>query len=352
MGLLKHLLISYHTCPTDQPGHDLSGGMNVLLLGFLRHTEYPTEVVTRSFGGYEVEELSPQVRVHRLPCGASRPWTREEAWRCLPAFSDEFRRWLKGRCFDVATAHYWMSATQLTQVDAPAGVMFHTLQAQKGSPRTELEQLRQGIEAGLIDRYPSAYLHWHDLSNARRHHPGLRGTVVRPGVSVAPAQEPVAGPPYVYGWAARNDPIKNLDQALTWLAGLSEPSQLLVAGMEDGPSRENVRYLGSLRHAQMGEFYGQIHQLLNLSDYETYGLSLLEALACGAAVGVRDDSDWARRLRHLGLPHQPGRLYSAEEKQKARRLAEAHAWPRAVQSWQRWLGRLVHSGISSSAKAM
>ena len=68
--------------------------------------------------------------------------------------------------------------------------------------------------------------------------------------------------------------------------------------------------------------------------------SLLEALACGAAVGVRDDSDWARRLRRLGLPHQPGSRFSSEQKQRARHLAEAHAWPRAVQSWQRWLDRL------------
>lgn len=325
--------------------------MNVLLLGFLRHTDYPTEVVTRSFGDYEMEELTANVRIHRLPCGASRPWTREEAWRCLPAFAEELRRWLQGRRFDVATAHYWMSATQLTQVDAPAGVMFHTLQAQKGAPRTELEEVRQGLEAGLIGQYPSAYLHWHDLSNARRHHPSLRGTVVRPGVSVAPALEPVAGPPYVYGWAARNDPIKNLDQALAWLGSLDEPSQLLVAGMENGPPHDNVRYLGSLRHAQMGEFYGKIHQLLNLSVYETYGLSLLEALACGAAVGVREDSDWARRLRRLGLPYQPGSRFTAEQKQRARHLAEAHAWPRAVQSWQRWLQRLKSDDAASALKS-
>ncbi len=344
---MKHLLISYHTCPTDQPGQDLSGGMNVLLLGFLRHTEYPTEVVTRSFGDYQVEQLTPLVRVHRLPCGAGRPWTRESAWACLPAFSAEFKRWLSGRTFDFASAHYWMSATQLEDLGLPGGVMFHTLQAQKGAPRTHLEEIRQGYEARLIEKYPSAYLHWHDLSNARRHHPGLRGTVVRPGVSVAPTPELSPGPPYVYGWAARNDPIKNLDQALNWLAGLSEPSQLLVAGMEQGPQCENVRYLGSLQHAQMGLFYGQIHQLLNLSDYETYGLSLLEALACGAAVGVRDDSDWARRLRRLGLPHQPGSRFSAEHKRRARALAEAHSWPRAVHSWQRWLRKLAYWGMNT-----
>ncbi|MBS2033706.1 hypothetical protein JST97_01910 [bacterium] len=338
---MKHLLISYHTCPTEQPGQDLSGGMNVLLLGFLRYTRFPTDVVTRGFGVYQVEELTPLVRVHHLPCGANRPWTREAAWNCLGAFKSELKNWLIGRSFDFASAHYWMSATLLDELGLPGGIMFHTLQAQKGTARTELELIRQDREARLIEKYPSAYLHWHDLNNARRHHPALRGTVVRPGVSVAPAREAVAGPPYVYGWAARNDPIKNLDQALHWLAGLQEPSQLLVAGMQDGPERENVRYLGALQHAEMGQFYGQIHQLLNLSDYETYGLSLLEALACGAAVGVREDSDWARRLRRLGLPFQPGARFSEEHKRRARILAEAHSWPRAVNSWERWLSRLL-----------
>lgn len=315
--------------------------MNVLLLGFLRHTAYTTEVVTRSFGDYEVEQLTPQVRVHRLPCAAERPWTREAAWECLPAFERELKSWLSGRSFDFASAHYWMSARLLEELGLPGGVMFHTLQAQKGVARSPLEQVRQGWEARLIEKYPSAYLHWHDLNNARQHHPGLHGTVVRPGVSVSPARQAATGPPYVYGWAARNDPIKNLDQALSWLSGLSEPSQLLVAGMQDGPARDNVRYLGSLGHAQMGEFYGQIHQLLNLSDYETYGLSLLEALACGAAVGVRDDSDWARRLRRLGLPHRPGSRFTEEHRQRAHHFAQAHSWPRAVKSWERWLSKLT-----------
>ena len=78
-----------------------------------------------------------------------------------------------------------------------------------------------------------------------------------------------------------------------------------------------------------------------LSDYETYGLSLLEALACGAAVGVRDDSDWARRLRRLGLPHRPGSRFTEEHRQRAHHFAQAHSWPRAVKSWERWLSKLT-----------
>lgn len=337
---MRHLLVSYHTCPTEQPGQLLAGGMNVLLTGYLSHTQVATEVVTRSFGDYEREQISPWVTVHRLPCQARLPWTRETAWECLPIFEQALQDWLVGRDFEVATAHYWMSAALLQSLKQPGGIMFHTLQAQKGSPRNHLERTRLDWESRLIEQYPTAYLHWHDLNNARGHYPGLRGTVVRAGVSLHCDQQPPPGPPFIYGWAARNDPIKNLGTALDWLAGQPTGTQLRVAGMEGPASPANVHYLGPLQHKQMGEFYGSIHQLLNLSAYETYGLSILEALACGAAVGVRDDSDWARRLRRLHLPYQPGTVFNESQKAVARRLAEAHSWRRALPRWDNWLTHL------------
>ncbi len=337
---MKHLLISYHTCPSEQPGEDLAGGMNVLLSGFLRHTQIETDLVTRSFGEYQRLQLTPKVTIHRLPCGADRPWTREKAWQCLPPFEEQLHHWMRGRAFDVASAHYWMSACLLTSLSLPAGVMFHTLQAQKGTPRNSLEETRLQRESELIERYPSAFLHWHDLHNAKGHYPYLRGTVVRPGVSVTRLQRPPDGPPWIYGWAARNDPIKNLTAALQWLP---PDSQLRVAGMEAPAHTPNVVYLGPLAHRQMADFYGSIHQLLNLSAYETYGLSVLEALACGASVGVLPHSDWARRLRKLHLPSAPGTLYNDQQRKTARDFAQAHSWPRAIPSWEKWLDRLAKS---------
>jgi hypothetical protein len=233
-----------------------------------------------------------------------------------------------------------MSATLLNELPLPGGIMFHTLQAQKGVPQNGLEQTRREWESRLIQQYPTAYLHWHDLNNARSHYPGLRGTVLRAGVSLQTNLRPPPGPPFIYGWAARNDPIKNLDTALDWLARQPSGTQLRVAGMEGPPSPPNVHYLGPLQHRQMGDFYGSIHQLLNLSAYETYGLSILEALACGASVGVREDSDWARRLRRLHLPYQSGSVFTESQQAVARKLALAHSWQRALGRWDRWLDHL------------
>lgn len=335
---MKHLLVSYHTCPTEVPGQHLAGGMNVLLRGFLEHTSWPTEVVTRSLGDYQCLTLSPQVRLHRLPCQAPSNWDREAAWNCLPAFGEALQQWLGERDRPQAiSAHYWMSGWLLPQLGLEGGIMFHTLQAQKGAPRGPLERLRREWEDRLIGRYPSAFLHWHDLHNARQHYPELQAQVVRPGLSLsAPVQPRQPNQPLVFGWAARNDPIKNLDQALGWLP---PGSHLRVAGMS-GPRRPDVTFLGSLEHHQMRDFYTGLDQLLNLSDYETFGLSLLEALACATPIGVPAHSHWARRLRRLGLPYLPGQSWTQQDRNQAQKWALGHLWPRALPSWERWLLRL------------
>lgn len=342
---MRHLLISYHTCPTERPGQDLAGGMNVLLQGFLRHTRWPTDVVTRSFALYERYKLTPHVVVHRLPCGARRPWTRDLAWGCLEAFRESFRHWLSGREYEVASAHYWMSGMLLSELACPAGMMFHTLQVQKGAPSDPLEVLRQAEEARLASRYPTAFSHWHDLRDAKgRLTDVCRPSVVRPGVEDELfGQLRPRGAPSVFGWAARSDAIKNFEQALAWLDRLraGRPDVVLrVAGMS-GASRPGVSYLGPLIPEEMAGFYGGIDQLWNFSRYETFGLSLLEALAQGATVGLNRDCDWARRLSRLAIDSAVGRDWSGAERQRALRLSRAYSWRRALPSWERWLSRVA-----------
>lgn len=351
---MRHLLISYHTSPEERPGTGLAGGMNVLLKGFLAHTSWPTCVVTRSLGSEpEQLQLSPQVTLHKLPCGTAGEWTRDEAWRCLPEFANSLRAFLQERPpFEVVSAHYWMSGWLLARLGLAGGIIFHTLQAQKGDPsptaREDSDSLtphRAFWESHLIGRYPSAFLHWHDLDNARAHYPALRASVVRPGLTFPPGEaRPPDGPPWIMGWAARNDPVKKLQDALGWLdaqRAAGRDFRLLVAGMS-GVDSDRLRYLGTLDHDQMGVFYQQIHQLLNFSSYETFGLSVLEALAAGATVGLRPTSDWTRRLRRLGIPSEPGHLDHVGSR-AGLALAACYTWPRALPSWERWLRGLAHA---------
>lgn len=348
MRALRHLIISYHTCPTERPGRDLAGGMNVLLRGFLEATDWPTDVVTRSFGGYEKEEIKEGVVVHRLPCGAQRPWCRESAWSKLPLFQESFDHFLSGRSFDVATAHYWMSGVLLSQVKANAGMIFHTLQAQKGKPTGELEKIRLATEERLACDYPAAFLHWHDLRHAKQRLGTLRGSVVRAGHDweVASSVRPTEAP-RTFGWAARRDAIKNFDKALEFIGFLRklDPEMVLsVAGIEDR-DQPGVSYLGQIASNDMPKFYASIDQLWNLSSYETFGLGVLEALSQGATVGLEPRSDWSRRLKRIGIDSTLGRAWSATERQKALALSRAYSWERALPSWERWLYRLARGHL-------
>lgn len=340
---MRHLVISYHTCPLERPGRDLAGGMNVLLRGFLEHTTWPTDLVTRGFAGYESHQIKPGVTVHRLPCGAGRPWSREAAWQCLPHFRESFRKWLEGRSYHVASAHYWMSGTLLFDLRIPAGMMFHTLQVQKGTPAAELDRVRRETEARLIERFPVAFLHWQDLHYAGRLLGGVRASVVRPGHAweVSPEIREVKSP-LTFGWAARRDAVKNFEEARSLLAHLRKKNsevKLLVAGIED-EDEEGIEYLGQLETARMAEFYARIDQLWNLSHYETFGLGVLEALTQGASVGLNQNSDWARRLRRLGIDSTPGRAWNESERRAALALGRAYEWKRALPSWERWLMKL------------
>lgn len=317
--------------------------MNILIRGLLAHTRIKTVVITRSLGAQPEEvRLSDRVRVVRLPCSARLPWTRRQAWNCLPEFEAQLRGWLARQLpVELVSAHYWMSAYLMRRLGLQGGIVFHTLQAQKGRPQTTLERVRLENESQLIEYSDCGFLHWHDLHHARMFYPNLRGSVLRPGVEPTEVQPPVSGPPYWFGWAARNDPIKNLSQALAWLdkaRSQGRDFRLRVAGTS-GPAHPAVEYLGPLRHAEMSNFYRSLHQLLNFSDYETFGLSMLEALNHGVGLGLRPDSDWARRLRRLGLPWRPGELLDKGQRKRVLQLAEAYRWTRCVERWERWLLR-------------
>lgn len=348
---MRHLLISYHTCPNERPGQDLAGGMNVLLKGFLSHTSLETEVVTRSFAGYQRLELRPGIVVHRLPCGATRPWTREKAWKCLDAFKESFASWLQGRLFEVASAHYWMSGALLSLLDCPAAIIFHTLQIQKGPPSDALERYRAKLESCLAASYPSAYLHWPDLKDAcTRLGKVYHASVVRPGIEeeLLLSQPRKPGDPVSFGWAARNDAIKNFLKAKSLMARLRTTwpqARLTVAGMHQEPS-PGFKYLGPILPQDMPSFYAGIDELWNFSGYETFGLSVLEALASGATVGLEQDCAWARRLRRIGIDSTPARGWSIQERMSALRLAQAYGWKRALPSWERWLSRVAKRSSS------
>lgn len=290
---MRHLCVSYHTCPLEEPGTALAGGMNVYLRGLLPALDCETLVLT-SGERYQELALGSNVRVVRLPC-RDPVWDREAAYRALPRFLELARQELAGP-FDALSSHYWMSglAARALFPGRPLAMMFHSLDPGRNPERAEAE--RELARVGTVIFSSSL-----DRAVSQLRLPELRRTsVIRPGVdeafhprdrSEARRRLGLAQPGPLVGLVARDDPAKNapLARAACLEAGLP---LLEVPG---------ERWPGGLPHAEMPWFYAAVDVVLSVSDYETFGMSVLEALAAGCRVLVSERGYWGGVARHTGL---------------------------------------------------
>ena len=333
-----HLLVSYHTCPVEEPGEGLAGGMNVFLRGLLRGLSkrgVGTDVLTRATGEtVEVEAPFPGVRIFHVPCGWVEPPSRESAFASLDLFVERCRILMRGERIAprVVSAHYWMSGVAARNlVDAPMVLSYHTVEARKVPSPVEgenpLSPIRRDREAWLA-REASRVVCFseYDLAENRRIFPELsvKGVVIPPGVDDRfrhlPPREvarsylglPLEGMTFLL--AAREDAGKNAGEAIAAFRALRERwegrATLLLAGQEepeDAPG-EGIHFLGSLPHAGMPMLFAAADAVVCPSRYESFGMVPLEALASGVPVVVPAGTYWGERIRTEGggLVYGPG----------------------------------------------
>jgi len=391
---VRHLLVSYHTCPLEEPGEGLAGGMNVFLRGLLpglaRHG-IPTDVLTRGTGtSVETTVPWPGVRIVHVPCGWTTPASREGALEALPRFVAGARRFLAsgGGAWDVVSAHYWTSgiaALRLAQTPRPPLVLcYHTVEGLKARPagtrpdrlfvaRTRAEELlaREADRVVCFTR--------RDLAATRRVLPRIagKGAVVPPGVDGAfrrragrqEARRLLGVPPraFLFLLVARPDPEKNVSRAVAAFGGLPgvgpRRGLLVVAGQGQppGPLPDGVVFAGPVPHGRMPSLFAAADAVLCPSLYESFGLVQLEAMAAGVPVIVPAGGFWADRIAREGggMVYDPrtgsglaeamrairrGAALRARLSEEAARAASAFTWERCTASWARLLSTLSRSG--------
>lgn len=388
---MKHLLFSYHTCPMEEPGVGLAGGMNVflrsLLPGLAAHG-IETDVLTRGKGGrVEVSRPFPGVRVIHVPCGWSEPAGREAAYRALSRFARAARRLLReGGPPGAVSAHYWMSGIAARDAWAwdggPALVFaYHTVEARKpragnaapdalSAARATSEE-RLAREAGRI-----VFLSEQDRVATRALLPSVAGkaTVIPPGVDDAFRRPPTreAGrrafrlpqSAFVFLLAARPDPGKGVSEAVGAFLALrgrvARKPLLVVAGQEApaGSGAHGVVSAGPVPHADMPFLFAAADAVVCPSAYESFGLVPLEAMAAGVPVIVPRGGFWGSAVRREGggaifpagsvrgltaamagvMGDGPGRARMARE---GRRIAARFTWERCSASWARLLSSVA-----------
>ena len=389
---MRHLLVSYHTCPLEEPGVGLAGGMNVFLRGLLPGLAargIRTDVLTRGTGTEPaITRPFPGVRILHVPCGWKEPPSRESAYEALPGFVEEARKALtaSGRSYDVVSAHYWMSgvaARELTPA-SPLVFMYHTVEAfKRASPENHshgLPALRMEAEerlAGEADRV--VFFSGEDFARTRGIFPAVwgKGVVIPPGVDDVfrhpppreEARRRLGVPPeaFLFLLAARPDPGKNVASAVKAFRALrlaqGPRMRLLIAGQELPPAGlpGGASCAGTVPHAGMPELFSAADAVLCPSGYESFGLVPLEAMAAGVPVILPDSGFWGEKIRSEGggLTYAPGAerglleamgSVSAGEQMRIRlgkegvRVAAPFTWARCAASWAKLLSSAARPG--------
>lgn len=401
---MRIALVSMHTSPAAVPGSGDAGGMNVVVreaaraLGARGHE---VVVATRASaavapGEYPLFTSDTGNGVHPprlVAIEAGAPGLRKGA---LPAVVGDFAVGLAGLGpFDAVHAHYWLSglaASEAARAQANAGriaLTFHTLAAQKNAhlaPGDAPEPMeRVAAERALA---ASAFVvagSRSELSGVEEYcgEPRVGAEIVHPGVDTRlfrPAVSPARGPLRITV-LGRVQPLKGQDLAISVAAVMSERdpelfsrTEWVIAG-EPTPGAEGyaddlreaanragiahrVRFLPAQTRDEAAALLASSALVLVPSHSETFGLTALEAAACGVPViaaghtglleavsagrsGVhvagREPAEWADAVGRILRDDHARQSLGAS----ARLHAERHDWRAHAAKLERIYERLV-----------
>ena len=328
---LRVAMLSVHTCPLAALGGKETGGMNVYVREVSRELGrmgLALDVFTRSQDPTipRVVPLGDGARVVHLPAGPQTPMPRESVHAHLEEFVDgvDAFRVASGVDYDLVHAHYWLSGVVGLALRERWGVpvlqMFHTLGRIKNgvarrradlepSVRLDEEQRIVGqvdglVAASVVERRALIAEYGAESSRTTVIPCGVDTELFRPGDrDVARARVGAGDAPLVL-YVGRIAPIKGLETLLDALAQLrargSAVRLLVVGGEADEPTdgheaeirrrvdtlglREVVRFAGAQPQEALRDYYVAADVTVLPSYYESFGMVVLEAMACGSPV--------------------------------------------------------------------
>jgi D-inositol-3-phosphate glycosyltransferase len=334
-------MLSAHSCPMGRLGAKDTGGMSVYILELARELGkrgHLVDIYTRLHdpSDGQIIEVGENVRLIHLRAGEDGEVHKLAVYPHLPGFAchlEDFRE-DSGIRYDLIHSHYWLSAWagRFLQVwwDVPHLTMFHTVGAIKnaiGIGESEPE-LRIKTERCIIENSQRII-----VATEREKGDLVRHCGASPdGISVIPCGvnmelfQPVdrevarhelgfAGDEKHVLFVGRIEPLKGVDRLVKAMARLNDPKvRLWIIGGDERSRQEverlqkfthelniqgSVNFLGLVRQSELPQFYSAADVCVIPSHYESFGLVVLESLACGTPV-VAADVGGARSIIRQG----------------------------------------------------
>jgi D-inositol-3-phosphate glycosyltransferase len=339
MTIRRIAILSVHTSPLASLGGKKTGGMNVYVRELARELgqhDVAVDIFTRrdSLDTPEVDHsLGKNVRVIAIPAGLPIPMDPQDVFEHLQQFAAgviAFTTKHAGLRYDVIYSNYWLSgwvAEKLKEVwGIPYAQMFHTLGHMKNridvrtastfQPDTRVVYETQIVNKAdrIIAATPAelAQLLWLYRADKRKI------SVVPPGVDdtrFQPISQPearsclgISPETCLLLFVGRIEPLKAVDtifyalQQLKERPDVAENTRLAIIGGNPQDLKNNtelarlvqlaeelqishmVDFLGSKDQQQLPWYYSASDVVIMPSDYESFGMVALEAMASGTPV--------------------------------------------------------------------
>lgn len=333
-------VICFHCCPFSLLGGDGTGGMSVYLrelssaLAKLPEAKIDifTRIQTPNLRG--IKEVFPKVRVIHIKSGPECPIDRRYLYEFLPEFSENLEDFMnrERENYDIIYSHYWLSGLSgrlIKQKFAlPLIHIYHTLAFLKKrklegerehGKRLETEERLAYISDAVIssswqERRNLVEFYGISPSKVKVIYPGVNKNIFYPFVSKEVFKEiRYKKEERILLYVGRIEPVKGLMTIIETLSLLKKrnPSlynqlKLVVIGggkrdfdlprnkefirikesLREKNLKRKVIFLGSKKQVELKKYYSAADVLIVPSLYESFGLVVIEALACGTPVIV------------------------------------------------------------------
>jgi D-inositol-3-phosphate glycosyltransferase len=333
-------LISEHANPTATLGGADAGGQNVYVDELSRNLArrgHAVDIFTRRTAAEEPEMIdwAPGVRIIHLPAGPIFPRPKDELWPYMPDFRDSFLRFMEREeaQYNLIHGNFWMSGWVATELRRRLGIpvvqIFHATGKTKRRHQKRVDTSpgdRIGVEMQVIrdvDRViAQCPCERDELIKDYEAEPekviiipsAVNTKVFRPVEREEARQHiglDVIGKVIVYvGRILPRKDVRNIVRALAVLLrqyeGMADapPVTLLVVGGETEDAdplatpeigelqklaqqlgvADHVRFMGKHPASELRYYYGASDVFVTTPWYEPFGLTPLEAMACGRPV--------------------------------------------------------------------